>query len=169
MAVTDWAALIVTVHVPVPLQPPPDQPLKVEPDPGAAVNVTCAPAVTLAEHVPGQSSPPPVTLPDPLPARTTVRVTGGGGIVANVAVIDLAALSVTVHVPVPLQPPPDQPLNVEPDFGTAVNVTFVPDGTLSEQVPGQWIAPPETVPEPLPASVTVIVRETGGVVVPHGR
>ena len=159
-----------TVHVPVPVQSPPDQPVKLEPDAGAAVSVTFVPAATLAEHVPGQLMPLPVTLPDPLPARATVRVTGGGGIVANVAVTDLAALILTVHLPVALQPPPDQPLNVEPDFGTAVNVTFVPDATLSEHVPGQSIAPPETVPEPLPASATVSFRETGVcAVLPHGR
>jgi hypothetical protein len=44
VAVTDWLALIVTVHVPVPLQPAPDQPPKLEPDPGEAVNVTAVPA-----------------------------------------------------------------------------------------------------------------------------
>jgi len=44
VAVTDWSELIVTVHVPVPEQPPPDQPVKLEPDPDAAVNVTIVPA-----------------------------------------------------------------------------------------------------------------------------
>jgi hypothetical protein len=32
------------VQVPVPLQPPPDQPLKLEPDAGEAVKVTTEPA-----------------------------------------------------------------------------------------------------------------------------
>jgi hypothetical protein len=32
------------VQVPVPLQPPPDQPLKLEPDAGDAVKVTTEPA-----------------------------------------------------------------------------------------------------------------------------
>jgi hypothetical protein len=43
VAVTVWSLLSVTVQVAVPLHPPPDQPLKLEPDPGAAVNVTTVP------------------------------------------------------------------------------------------------------------------------------
>jgi hypothetical protein len=44
VAVTDWSKLIVTVHVPVPLHPPPDQPAKLEPELGEALNVTIVPA-----------------------------------------------------------------------------------------------------------------------------
>jgi hypothetical protein len=45
----------------------------------------------------------------------------------KVAVTDLAASIVTSHVPVPEQPPPDQPANVEvDDTGVAVRVTTVP-------------------------------------------
>ena len=42
VAVTVWAEFIVTVHVPVPGQPPPatDQPVKVDPEPGVAVAVS---------------------------------------------------------------------------------------------------------------------------------
>jgi hypothetical protein len=43
VALTAWAELNVTVHVPVPLQPAPDQPLKDEPDAALAVSVTVAP------------------------------------------------------------------------------------------------------------------------------
>jgi hypothetical protein len=46
----------------------------------------------------------------------------------NVAVTPCSELIVTAHVPVPLQPPPDQPLKVEPDAGVAVSVTIVPLG-----------------------------------------
>ena len=42
VAVTVWAEFIVTVHVPVPEQPP-DQPVKVDPEAGAAVSVTGVP------------------------------------------------------------------------------------------------------------------------------
>ncbi|HEY1517778.1 MAG TPA: hypothetical protein VGF91_15250 [Solirubrobacteraceae bacterium] len=43
VATTDWLELIVTVHVPVPAHPPPDQPLKVETVPGDAPRVTIVP------------------------------------------------------------------------------------------------------------------------------
>ena len=40
VAVTDWAALMVTVQVPVPEQPAPLQPPKMDGDVAAAVSVT---------------------------------------------------------------------------------------------------------------------------------
>lgn len=43
VAVTVFAASIVTVHVPVPEHPPPLQPAKVEPDDTLAYNVTGIP------------------------------------------------------------------------------------------------------------------------------
>ena len=44
----------------------------------------------------------------------------------KVAVMVVFAVMDTVHVPVPVQPPPDQPENVEPASGVAVRVTEVP-------------------------------------------
>ena len=44
----------------------------------------------------------------------------------NVAVTDLAASIVTVHVPAPEQPEPDQPAKFEPAAAVAVSVTLVP-------------------------------------------
>jgi len=44
----------------------------------------------------------------------------------NVAVTGVLELRVSVQVPVPLQPPPDQPLKVEPTAGAAVSVMLVP-------------------------------------------
>jgi hypothetical protein len=61
----------------------------------------------------------------PLPTRLTVSVTGGAAVV-KVAVTVVLALTFRTHVPVPLQPPPLQPANVEPDAGVAVSVTLVP-------------------------------------------
>ena len=75
MAVTDVAALSVTVHVPVPVQPP-LQPLKIEPAAGAAVKVTAVPLANAAEHVAPQAMPAGalVTVPVPVPLGLTVSV-----------------------------------------------------------------------------------------------
>jgi hypothetical protein len=45
VAVTARAWLMVTWHVPVPVQPSPLQPVKAEPAPAAAVSVTSVPAL----------------------------------------------------------------------------------------------------------------------------
>jgi hypothetical protein len=76
LAVTDVAALIVTVQLPVPEQPPPLQPVKVDPAAGVAVSVTAAPLVNDAEQVVPHEMPAGllVTVPVPVPARETVSV-----------------------------------------------------------------------------------------------
>ncbi len=61
------------------------------------------------------------TEPEPVPAKITDRVAVG----ANVAVTKRFELIVTVHVPVPVQAPPLQPMNADPDAGAAVSVTAV--------------------------------------------
>ena len=61
-----------------------------------------------------------VTVPVPVPARVTVSAKLCG---VNVAVTVVAAVTVTVHGPVPEHPPPLQPVNVEPVAGVAVSVT----------------------------------------------
>ena len=73
---------MLTWHVPVPLHPPPLQPVNSEPGSGTADSVTTVPWVYVSiQEVPGQSIVPTslVTLPLPLPAKTTVNVWGGGG------------------------------------------------------------------------------------------
>lgn len=74
----------------------------------------------------------------------------------NVAVIELALVSVTLQVLVPVQAP-DQPANVEVAFGAAVSVTMVPLGKLALQVGPQLIPAGllVTVPAPVPALWTV--------------
>ena len=52
----------------------------------------------------------------------------------------------TVHVPVPEHPPPDQPINVEPVVGEAVRVVTLPWLVVSEQSEPQLIPVPVTVP-----------------------
>ena len=160
MAVTACAAFTVTVQVAVPVQPPPLQPLKVEPAAGAAVSVTAVPLANAAEQVVPQETPAGalVTLPVPAPALLTVSVKDCR---AKVAVTDLAALSVTVHVPEPLQPLPFQRLKVEPAAGAAVKVTGVPLAYAAAQVvphempAGALVMMP--VPEPLRLTVRVEV------------
>ena len=75
MAVTDVAALSVTVHVPVPVQPP-LQPLKIEPAAGAAVKVTAVPLANAAAQVVPQEMPAGalVMVPVPAPLELTVSV-----------------------------------------------------------------------------------------------
>src|SRR5579864_6314695 len=74
VAVTDLAAVMVTEHVPVPVQAP-LHPANVEPDAGEAVSVTAVPLLKFALHVLGQLIPVGllVTFPLPVPARVTVN------------------------------------------------------------------------------------------------
>jgi hypothetical protein len=70
VAVTVFAAFIVTAHDPVPAHPPPDQPAKELLVSGDAVRVTTVPPVYVAEHVDPQLIPDgkletvPVPVPD---------------------------------------------------------------------------------------------------------
>ena len=75
-AVTDLLAVIETVQVPVPEQPSPDQPVKVEPEAGLAVRATDVPELKLAEQVEPQLMPLGllVTVPEPVPVLETERV-----------------------------------------------------------------------------------------------
>jgi len=126
VAVTVFATSIVTTHVgAVPLHPPPLHPANVFPGSVTSVSVTTVPTGYEEVHEPGQSIEPgdDATAPKPVPAGTTVSVTGGGG--ANVAVTLFAASTVTVHGPVPEQAPL-HPVNVLPPLGAAVSVTAVP-------------------------------------------
>src|SRR5207244_4462119 len=83
----------------------------------------------------------------------------------NVAVTVVFAFSVTIQVPVPEQPPPDQPENTEPPAGTAVSVIAVADWNIAVHVAPQLIPAGFDVtvpPAPPPSSdgVTVIVKLT---------
>src|SRR5437899_12668619 len=100
---------MVTAQVPVLVQPPPLQPVNVEPAVGAAVKVTAVPLANAAEHVAPQEMPAGalVTVPVPAPLAVSVRVKVG---TAEGGVAVVAALSVTVQEPVPEQPPPRQPV-----------------------------------------------------------
>jgi hypothetical protein len=156
------AALIVTTQVPVPEQPPPLQPVKVDPAAATAVNVTRVPKLNEAEHVAPQEMPVGalVTVPVPLPDLFTVRLKDW---TAKPAVTVVSALIVTTQVPVPVQPPPVQPVNVDPAAGVAVSVTGVPVANAAAQVEPQLMPAGllETVPLPAPAFEIVSVGPIG--------
>src|SRR5436309_13322763 len=86
-----------------------------------------------------------VTVPLPTPLELTVSVKDW---IANVAVTEVAALIVTVQVPVPEQPPPLQPEKVEPAAGAAVKEIGRASGRAAAEV----------VADAVPAGAVVAVR-----------
>src|SRR6185436_8235767 len=153
VAVTEVAALTVTAQVLVPEQAP-VQPAKEEPAAGVAVKVIAVPGVSDCEQLAPQLMPAGllVTVPEPAPLLVTESVTGSR---LNVAVAEMAVLTVTAQVPVP-EHAPLQPANDEPAAGVAVSVLVVPGVTDCEQVAPQLMPAGllVTVPEPAPLLVT---------------
>jgi hypothetical protein len=123
-ASTEAFVVIVNEHGPVPLHPLPVQPVNVDAVTvavsGVEVSMTVVPKLTLTLQVVPQFTPLPVTVPAPSPLFVTLSVNCCS---VNVAVTLRAAVITTVHVPVPVQPPPDQPVKLEPVDGDAVSVT----------------------------------------------
>src|SRR5437660_1395086 len=109
VAVTARTALIVTLQVPVPVQLP-LQPVKVAPAAGVAVRVTRVPVVKAVEQVAPQEIPPGELVTVPLLVPDLVTVSGKDDDCTNAAVTEVAAFIVTVQVPVPVHPPPLQPV-----------------------------------------------------------
>ena len=100
-----------------------------------------------------------VTVPEPVPARLTVSVRDTA-VAVNVAVAFLAASIVSWQVVAAPVQSPLQPAKVEPVAGAAVSVTVAPSAKSCAQVapqstPAGWLV---TVPEPVPARLTVRVR-----------
>jgi len=93
---------MVTAQGARPVHPAPDQPEKMLPFAGVAVNVT-VPGRKPAEHVVGQLIPTGLLVTVPVPVPDTVTVNPVPAV--KVGVTDTAAFMVTVHVPVPVQPP----------------------------------------------------------------
>jgi hypothetical protein len=157
VAVTVVVPLMVTMQVPVPLQAP-DQPVKVDPTVAPAVSVTTVPSAKVGLQAPGQETPAgdEVTVPEPVPAITTLSEPGPG---RKVAVTAASAESVTLQRPVPVQAP-DQPPKMEAPPARAVSVTTLPSAKPALQVPGQEMPEGEEVmvPVPPPAAVTVTMR-----------
>src|SRR2546422_6694706 len=86
------------------------------------------------------------------PAVGVVIDPAGGAVSVNVAVTVVAALRVTMQVPVPEQPAPLQPLKIAPAAGAAVSVTAVPPAKVAEQVAPQLIPAGAPRPRPGPAA-----------------
>src|SRR5262247_4677060 len=155
VAVTDCAALIVTLQVPVPVQAP-LQPVKVEPAAGVAVRVSTVPVVKEVEHVAPHVMPAGALVMVPLPAPVLLTVSAKP-CSAKGAVTDCAALTVTVQVPVPVQPPPLQPVKLEPAAGAAVSATAVPLANEAEHVAPHVMPAGALVMAALPAPVLLTV------------
>jgi hypothetical protein len=104
----------------------------------------------------------PVGCGDALSVVRPVRVKKAAEL--NVAVTLRAAVMLTVHVPVPVQAPL-QPVKAEPVVGVAVRVTAVPSAYHVLQVlpHAMPVGDEVTVPEPVPAFVTVRSNPTWGV------
>jgi hypothetical protein len=131
VAVTERSWLIVSVHVPVPVQAP-LQPMKVEPGAGVAVSTTLVPAMYASAQSPGQEIPAGelVTVPassPPMPTDSVWVVTFW-----KLAMTVWLEFMISVQEAVPEQAPP-QPANVEPDAGVAVSAIAFP----SEIIPLQ--------------------------------
>ena len=148
MAVTALPALMTSTHCPVPVQPPvPLQPVKTEVAFGVAVSVTVEPLANSVQVAP-QLTPTGsvVTAPPPVPANVRLRFRD----FSKSPVTDLAESIVTTQVGVrPEQPPPVQPLKMEPPPAVAVSVT-VPTLKLFTHANGQLMPAGELTMPPDP-------------------
>lgn len=154
VAVTLFAASIVTKQLlDVPLQAP-DQPVKNDPLFAVAVSATSVPRANDAWHLEPQAIPEGAleTGPLPVPDLKTVKT----GVLLNVAVTLLAVLMVTVQEEVP-EHAPDQPAKTEPAFGVAVKVTLLPLGNRALQPLPHAIPAGELVTGPLPSPALATV------------
>jgi hypothetical protein len=151
------------VHVGDDPEQPPRQPMKAKSWFGIAVSVTVLPVEYVAEQLEPQLIPDGelVIVPGPVFPTLTVKVVEVGVEVARpkLAVTVTDVLVAKVQEAVPAQPPPLQPLKIEPAEGVAARVMEVPPRYVLEQVLPQLIPAGElvTVPKPLPVLLTVTV------------
>jgi hypothetical protein len=163
-AVTELAALKVTLQVVVPVHPP-DQLENVLPAAGVSVSVMGVPAGNVTEQpvvAPLVQLIPAgllVTVPVPPPAVVTVNTSPVRTL--KVAVTVPFALRVGLQIEVPEQPSPVQPPNEELLPGVEVSVTGVFGVKLAEQPavePAEQLIPAGllmTIPAPTPTTATV--------------
>jgi hypothetical protein len=153
-----WAPTV-TLHVPIPVQAP-DQPVKIDPSPGVAVNVTEVPVGYSDTQLDPQSIPAGTlaTVPQPAPWFETESVFGRSesSVKVAVTVVGMQAAppqaAITLHVPVSGHPA-DQPEKVDPAAGVAVRATGVCHGYPAAQRGPQSIPAGtlDTVPDPVPS------------------
>src|SRR5207244_10741635 len=99
-----------------------------------------------------------VTVPLPAPALLTVSVLGCR---SKLAVTVVVAVRVTVQEPVPEQPPPLQPVKVEPAAGAAVRVKAGRVEWRGERVGPRWMPTGALVTGPVPAAALLAVSGLG--------
>lgn len=136
VAVIVWSTLDVRVHAPVPEQPAPFQPAKLDPVAAMAVRVTGAPtgkvATQLIVAVFGTSQSIPggllVTVPSPVPSITAIT----WGSLKKVAVTCLSELRSRTQGPVPVHAPL-HPVKWAPTGAAAIRVTWLPLANVAEQ------------------------------------
>jgi hypothetical protein len=148
-AVTDTGAVMLTVHVPVPVQPP-LHPVKSLFASGTAVSTT--EPVTFTAHTVPHDKPPTFELTVPVPVPDLETVSG----MAKFACTVFAAFMVRVHGKVPVHAP-DQPKKTPPVAGDGVSMTVEALMKFAAQVPAQDAMPAGvefTTPGPTTVTVT---------------
>src|SRR5271165_7566330 len=141
---------------PVPEQPPPFQPVKLNCAAGLAVRVSFVLSGKLALHVPGQLIPAGllVTVPEPTRVTETLAAT-----FVNCAVTNWLEFRTTSQLPEPEHPSPLQAVKTELTSGAPVSWRGVPVGKLAVQRVPLQVMPAGTlvtVPVPVPIKVTTI-------------
>src|SRR5215831_7415717 len=96
-----------------------------------------------------------------------VAIETTGSAAAKVAPTVTGVLPVSVHVPVPAQPPPLHPANVEPLAAEADRVTRTPLGYVSVQSVPQLIPVGVLLTVPFPVPVTLTARVSPVAVLPQ--
>jgi hypothetical protein len=146
-------AFIVTVHVPVPKHPPPDQPVNVDPKTADAVRVTVSPLTNVSAQSKPQLMPAGVlvTEPNPVPALLTVRLNRNRN---SAATVRSSFMEIT-QPPVPEQPLV-HPAKIEPVAAVAETVTDDPWRNVLEHAAPQLIPDGRVtnVPSPSPTFST---------------
>lgn len=108
----------------VPAQVPPLQPVKTNPAEGVAVSVIGVPELKFELQVPEvqlMAAGVLATVPEPATVTLTAKE-----VVSKLALTNCTEFIVTKHEPVPEQPPPLQPVKVEPAAALAFRVTEAP-------------------------------------------